>query len=190
MKNLSVILFLFIIQPIFVLAAPPNLPENWQQMIVASPNRYSDEPPKQHICMMKQPNLPEKEMNCFSLTFEFGVTGFQLFYADDGRFRPIGVSCYCGNDNAPDHDYWLEAIGKKTFAPLYKGDGLRHPRYPAYRYFLNANKQIIPKNKSDQQQRKWECFAQQKGQYRYCRMYDPNDVELLSKVIEINDEPK
>lgn len=175
MKTLSYFLLILFIQPIVALAAPPDLPENWRQMVVSSIALTDD--PKPHVCMMKQPNLPFKEMNCFNQILEIGVTPSELFYTDDNRFRPIVISCYCGDDNATDHDYWLESVGKKMFAPLYKGDSLAHARYPAYRYFLNANQQIIPKNECYQSHSKWECFAQQKGQYHYCRIYDKNSAK-------------
>lgn len=172
MKQLHHILLLFIIQPIFSFAAPPDLPENWKQMIVSS--IYLDDNPKQHTCMMKQANLPFQTMDCFNQTLEIGVTTSELFYAKDERFRPISISCYCGNDNAPDHDYWLEALGKQAFSPIYQGYELKHATYPAYRYFMNDKQQVIPQNQRYQVHSKWECFAQKKGQYHYCRVYDKN----------------
>lgn len=174
MKKLHPILLflLFIIQPIFSFAAPPDLPENWKQMIVSS--IYLDDNPKQHTCMMKQANLPFQAMNCFNQTLEIGTTTSELFYAHDERFRPIVISCYCGNDNAPEHNYWIEALGKHSFQIINQGNALKHAAYPAYRYFMNDKQQVIPKNQRYQAHSKWECFAQKKGQYHYCRVYDKN----------------
>lgn len=176
MKNYYYML-LFVVIPAKSLSAPPDLPDNWLELAKQTVY-YENSTPQNHVCMMKQPNLDFQEMNCWRLNIYFGITGLDLFYTDDERYRPILLGGYYGSDNADDHSYTMEAIGKHVFANVLTDSSWGvHPKYSAYRYFMNHSKQVIPNQDGKNPYVKWECFAQVKGYYHYCRKID--DKSLL-----------
>lgn len=173
--RLIILLLIAIFQP--ALSAPPDLPDNWLELAKQTVY-YENSTPQNHVCMMKQPNLDFQEMNCWRLNIYFGITGLDLFYTDDERYRPILLGGYYGSDNADDHSYTMEAIGKHVFANVLTDSSWGvHPKYSAYRYFMNHSKQVIPNQDGKNPYVKWECFAQVKGYYHYCRKID--DKSLL-----------